>query len=97
MIFELVPSHKVAVGDSHIAQDNRPTLGVDAQASAQPGQLPLQPFLKIGPSPAQGLLRGGGYGPGMTSDTGLELGRQLSFDYALVPHAGDWRQEYELD
>ncbi|MBM3473907.1 MAG: hypothetical protein FJX75_11610 [Armatimonadetes bacterium] len=35
---------------------------------------------------------GGGYEPGMTSDTGLELGRELVFDYALVPHAGDWRE-----
>ncbi len=34
---------------------------------------------------------GGGYEPGMTSDTGLELGRQLDFDYALLPHHGDWR------
>jgi len=35
---------------------------------------------------------GGGYEPGMSSDSGFELGRQLTFDYALVPHAGDWRQ-----
>jgi len=35
---------------------------------------------------------GGGYAPGMTSDTGLELGKELTFDYALLPHAGDWRQ-----
>jgi len=35
---------------------------------------------------------GGGYEPGMTSDTGLELGKELAFDYALVPHSGDWRQ-----
>jgi len=35
---------------------------------------------------------GGGYAPGMTSDTGLELGKALTFEYALVPHAGDWRQ-----
>lgn len=35
---------------------------------------------------------GGGYAPGMTSDTGLELGKELAFDYALVPHAGDWQQ-----
>ncbi len=34
---------------------------------------------------------GGGYEPGMSSDTGLEVGRQFSFDYALVPHTGDWR------
>jgi len=33
----------------------------------------------------------GGYEPGVSSDTGLELGKRLSFQYALVPHAGDWR------
>jgi alpha-mannosidase len=35
---------------------------------------------------------GGGYAPGMGSDTGLELGKELTFDYALLPHMGDWRQ-----
>jgi alpha-mannosidase len=35
---------------------------------------------------------GGGYEPGMGSDTGLELGRELAFDYALVPHAGPWSE-----
>lgn len=34
---------------------------------------------------------GGGYEPGMTSDSGFELGKELVFDYALVPHEGDWR------
>ncbi|MBM3498249.1 MAG: hypothetical protein FJX74_06215, partial [Armatimonadetes bacterium] len=34
---------------------------------------------------------GGGYGPGMSSDSGLQLGRDLALEYALVPHAGDWR------
>jgi alpha-mannosidase len=34
----------------------------------------------------------GGYGPGVSSDTGLELGKRLTFHYALVPHSGDWRQ-----
>ncbi len=34
---------------------------------------------------------GGGYEPGMSSDSGLELGKELTFDYALVPHAHDWR------
>ena len=33
----------------------------------------------------------GGYEPGVSSDLGLELGKPLTFDYALVPHAGDWR------
>ena len=28
----------------------------------------------------------------MSSDSGFELGKELVFDYALVPHAGDWRQ-----
>jgi alpha-mannosidase len=35
---------------------------------------------------------GGGYEPGMGSDSGFELGKELTFDYALVPHVGDWRQ-----
>jgi hypothetical protein len=29
----------------------------------------------------------GGYEPGVSSDTGLELGKRLSFQYALMPHA----------
>ncbi|MFH1264354.1 MAG: glycoside hydrolase family 38 C-terminal domain-containing protein, partial [Planctomycetota bacterium] len=35
---------------------------------------------------------GGGYEPGMTSDTGYELGKRLMFDYALVPRSGPWRE-----
>ena len=35
---------------------------------------------------------GGGYERGMSSDTGLEIGANLEFNYALVPHEGDWRQ-----
>jgi alpha-mannosidase len=34
----------------------------------------------------------GGYEPGASSDLGLELGVERSFDYALLPHSGDWRQ-----
>jgi alpha-mannosidase len=33
---------------------------------------------------------GGGFEPGMGSDTGLELGKQFAFDYALLPHSGTW-------
>jgi len=33
----------------------------------------------------------GGYEPGVSSDSGLEVGKHFVFDYALVPHAGDWR------
>jgi alpha-mannosidase len=33
-----------------------------------------------------------GFEPGVSSDSGLELGKRLTFGYALVPHAGDWRQ-----
>jgi alpha-mannosidase len=35
---------------------------------------------------------GGGYEPGMSSDTGFQLGQERTMRYALVPHAGDWRQ-----
>lgn len=35
---------------------------------------------------------GGGYERGMSSDTGLMLDREIEFDYALVPHIGDWSQ-----
>jgi alpha-mannosidase len=34
---------------------------------------------------------GGGYEPGMSSETGFELGHPLTFHYALAPHEGDWR------
>lgn len=34
---------------------------------------------------------GGGYEPGMSSESGFELGQERVFDYALVPHQGDWR------
>jgi alpha-mannosidase len=33
---------------------------------------------------------GGGF-EGQGSDSGLELGKELTFDYALLPHDGDWR------
>jgi alpha-mannosidase len=35
---------------------------------------------------------GGGYEPGMSSETGFELGQEITLHYALVPHSGDWRQ-----
>jgi alpha-mannosidase len=35
---------------------------------------------------------GGGYEPGMSSDTGLELAKERTLRYALVPHKGDWRE-----
>ncbi len=34
----------------------------------------------------------GGFEPGVGSDTALELGKRLNFDYALMPHAGDWQR-----
>lgn len=33
----------------------------------------------------------GGYEPGESSELGLELGVRRTFNYALVPHAGDWK------
>jgi alpha-mannosidase len=41
------------------------------------------------------LLRSAAFKPEFNmppSDTGLELGRKLTLHYALVPHAGDWRE-----
>jgi alpha-mannosidase len=35
---------------------------------------------------------GGGYEPGMSSDSGYQLGQERTMQYALVPHTGDWRQ-----
>ncbi len=34
---------------------------------------------------------GGGYEPGMSSESGFQLGRERTMRYAMVPHAGDWR------
>ncbi len=34
----------------------------------------------------------GGYEPGVSSDLGLELGEERTFDYALVPHRGSWQE-----
>jgi alpha-mannosidase len=35
---------------------------------------------------------GGGYEPGMLSETGFQLGKPRTVRYALVPHKGDWKQ-----
>lgn len=35
---------------------------------------------------------GGGYEPGMSSESGFQLGRERTMRYAIVPHAGDWRE-----
>ena len=34
---------------------------------------------------------GGGYEPGMSSESGFLIGQERTMRYALVPHAGDWR------
>jgi len=35
---------------------------------------------------------GGGYEPGMSSESGFQLDKPLTFQYAMVPHRGDWRE-----
>ncbi len=35
---------------------------------------------------------GGGYEPGMSSESGMQLGKERTMRYAVVPHAGDWRE-----
>ena len=34
---------------------------------------------------------GGGYEPGMSSESGLQLGTERTMRYALIAHAGNWR------
>jgi alpha-mannosidase len=34
---------------------------------------------------------GGGYEPGMSSDTGFEIGKERNFHYAIEPHNGSWQ------
>jgi alpha-mannosidase len=34
---------------------------------------------------------GGGYEPGMSSDSGFQLGQVRTMHYALLPHYGDWK------
>jgi alpha-mannosidase len=34
----------------------------------------------------------GGFDPSVSSDSGLELGKRLRFQYSLVPHAGGWQE-----
>jgi alpha-mannosidase len=34
---------------------------------------------------------GGGYERGMASDSGLQLGKEITLEYSMLPHAGDWR------
>jgi alpha-mannosidase len=36
----------------------------------------------------------GGYEPGVGSDTGLGLGKTFKLNYAVIPHAGDWRSAH---
>ena len=35
---------------------------------------------------------GGGYEPGMSSETGFELNQRRVLEYALAPHTGGWRE-----
>jgi len=34
----------------------------------------------------------GGFDPTVSSDTGLEIGKQLRFQYSLIPHSSSWQQ-----
>ena len=34
----------------------------------------------------------GGYEPGVSSDLGLELGKPMTFQYAVVPYNGGWSE-----
>lgn len=69
--------------------------GVALLNRGMPGNLTTDNTMMLSLARATAIVAygfGGGYGPGMSSDSGFELGKPLSFDYAVVPHAGDWRE-----
>jgi alpha-mannosidase len=58
-----------------------------------PGNLVTEGTMMVSLLRAHGLGAygfGGGYEPGMSSDSGFQLGQERTVRYALVPHAGDW-------
>jgi len=68
--------------------------GVALLNRGMPGNLAADGVLMLSLARSHNLGQygyGGGYEPGMSSETGFELGKQLTFHYALVPHRGDWR------
>jgi alpha-mannosidase len=69
--------------------------GVAVLNRGMPGNLTTDGTMMLSLARATAIVAygfGGGYGPGMSSDSGFEFGKQLTFDYAVVPHAGDWRE-----
>jgi alpha-mannosidase len=68
--------------------------GVALLNAGMPGNLVTEGVLMLSLMRAHNLGAygfGGGYEPGMSSETGFELDRKRTFHYALVPHSGDWR------
>jgi alpha-mannosidase len=60
-----------------------------------PGTMTAEGTLALSLARAQNLGAygfGGGYEPGMSCETGFQIGKKLTLHYALVPHAGDWRE-----
>jgi alpha-mannosidase len=84
---ELPAQNWVAYGDGRhgVALLNRGLPGNNAAADTL--MLSLMRSTKI-----LGYTFHGGYEPGVSSDGGLELGKPLSFQYALMPYQGDWQE-----
>ena len=65
-------------------------LNIGAPGNVQTGGTMMLSLLRSHNLGAYGF--GGGYEPGMSSESAFQLGKERTVRYALVPHAGDWRE-----
>lgn len=86
-------------GVEHPAQDwtdySDDGRGLAILNSGQPGNVVSEGTMMLSLMRAHNLGAygfGGGLEPGMSSESGMQLGREITLDYALRPHAGTWQQ-----
>jgi alpha-mannosidase len=86
-------------GVEYPAQDwtdySDPARGFALLNSGQPGNVVSSGTMMLSLMRAHNLGAygfGGGLEPGMSSESGMQLGREITLDYALRPHAGSWQQ-----
>jgi alpha-mannosidase len=86
-------------GVEHPAQDwtdySDAARGLAILNSGQPGNVVSDGTMMLSLMRAHNLGAygfGGGLEPGMSSESGMQLGREITLDYALRPHAGTWQQ-----
>jgi alpha-mannosidase len=71
------------------------TRGLAVLNSGQPGNVVSDGTMMLSLMRAHNLGAygfGGGLEPGMSSESGMQLGHEITIDYALRPHAGTWQQ-----